>query len=609
LDVLLRRVVRITLSALSLIFVSTTAASAGEKPWTEVRSPHFRVLTDTNAGDARKVAHEFEQMRNVFATHLTHARLESGAPLLIFAVRDEETAKALEPHIWKAGSNRAGEYHHGWEKQFAIVRLDTWGREGAKQVVYHEYTHSIEHMNSHWLPVWFDEGTAELYGYTRFEAHRTYIGAPTERVNPLRGSTPIPVDTFVTLDHRSPYYFDGTKNQLFYAEAWALVHMLTYGPGMENGKRLGEFLNLLQQGTDQKKAFQQVFGDFKTVDKALFSYMQQPTYATTVLKDPDQIDDKTFTARTLTAAETEAELGGFHLWTHDLEGAHALLAQALKDDPKLGLAHENMGFLAFAQGNDSIAAGEFSQAYSLDGALYLSLFAKTMLSQLPTSRQVDDLNAFGAALGKVLQLNPLFAPAYVQLARLAVLENDLKSALLVSRKAEELEPSLAGYHILTGQILRRLGKNEEAAADAKFVADRWIGPDHNEAVELWNKLPPGQRPAGEAILEMAPSDTETIEGRVQSVTCAGQDKTWAMVLDRNGHSLIFHHKGGFPTGYSDTLWYGADHFSLCHHLEGLRAVVHYHSPSDATYAGDVAEIEIRDDLPAPLQEAVASTKP
>ena len=51
-----------------------------------------------------------------------------------------------------------------------MVRLDTWG-QGAHEVVYHEYTHSILHMNSHWLPVWLDEGVAEFYAYTRFEGH------------------------------------------------------------------------------------------------------------------------------------------------------------------------------------------------------------------------------------------------------------------------------------------------------------------------------------------------------------------------------------------------------------------------------------------------------
>ena len=33
-------------------------------------------------------------------------------------------------------------------------------------LVFHEYTHSILHMNARWLPTWLDEGMAEFYGYT-----------------------------------------------------------------------------------------------------------------------------------------------------------------------------------------------------------------------------------------------------------------------------------------------------------------------------------------------------------------------------------------------------------------------------------------------------------
>ncbi len=44
-------------------------------------------------------------------------------------------------------------------------------------LVYHEYTHTILHLNSHWLPTWLDEGMAEFYSYTRFEQHKT-ISAP-----------------------------------------------------------------------------------------------------------------------------------------------------------------------------------------------------------------------------------------------------------------------------------------------------------------------------------------------------------------------------------------------------------------------------------------------
>lgn len=589
-----------------LLLVMPAISAAGEKPWTEVRSPHFRVLTNGSAGDGRKAAYEFEQLRFVFANRFPGARLESGAPLLIFATTDESTAKRLDPAVWKRmGGNMGGEFHHGWEKQFALVRLDTFGGDGAKQVVYHEYAHTIQHLNSHWLPAWLDEGMAEFYAYTRFEGHKIYLGAPTLRVRQLRGRAPDPTERIISATHASDLY----NSEFFYAESWALVHFLIYGPGMDAGKKLDQFFQLLQQHIEQKKAFLQVFGEFGKLDKALASYMLQPTFTTTILKTSPDIDEKSFTSRVLGVAETEAELGGFFLWDHNIADARPLIAQALQDDPKLGLAHEYTGFLDFTDGKDAEAAREFAQAVALDGKLYLSLFYSIMLSPRASSNSVNDMNGFGAGLGRVLQVNPDFAAAYVQLSRLALREGDLDSALAVARKAEELEPSRAGYHLLTGQILRRTGKGADAAVAAKFVADRWLGPDHDEAVELWNSVPAGQRPAGESIVEFVPKDTQTVEGTVKSVHCPDQDEGWALVLNHGGQFLTFHHKGRFIAGYSDTLWYGGDHFNLCHHSEGLRAVIRYHSPSDATYAGDVAEIEIRDDLPEPLKLAEVGDHP
>jgi Tfp pilus assembly protein PilF len=597
---------RFASTLLFLLSLTPTIARAGEDPWKEVRSQHFRILTNGGTGDARKVAREFEQLRWVFSTRFPGARVESGAPLLIFAARDEETAKKLDPVVYKRmGGMMAGEFHHGWEKQFALVRLDTFGGDGAKEVVYHEYAHTILHLNSRWLPAWLDEGMAEFYGYTRFEGHKIYLGAPTVRVRGLRGRQPEPIEQIISVTHRSSTY----NTEFFYVESWALVHFLIYGPGMDGGKKLDQFVQLIQQRIDQKKAFLQVFGDFGPLDKKLLAYMQQPTFASTLLRTAPEVDENTFTVREMSVAETEAEFGSFYLWESNHAAARSEVEQALKDDPKLGLAHELMGFLDFSDGKDSEAATEFAQAFALNGTLYLSLFDKTMLSPMATSSKVDDLNAFGASLGKVLQLNPDFAPAYVQLARLALREGDTQSALAVAQRAEALEPTRAGYHLLTGQILSRMGKGADAAASALYVADRWFGPDRDEAVELWNSIPAAQRPAGESIAEMLPAETQTVEGSVKSVSCSNQDQGWTFVLNHDSQTLTFHRKGGFTSGYSDTLWYGGDHFTLCHHLEGLRAVVRYRKPADATYAGDVAEIEIRDDLPEPLKKAAASAHP
>jgi Tfp pilus assembly protein PilF len=611
------RLSRILALLSSVFFFFIAVAFAADKPWTEVRSPHFRVLTNGSTQDALKVAREFEQLRWVFAVRFPGSRLEADAPFLVLAVRDYATAKSLDPQLRRSGGeNVGGLFYHGLERQYAMIRLDAFGGNGAKEIVYHEYAHTILHLNSHWLPTWLDEGTAEFYAYTRFDADRVYLGAPTARVRVLHSSTPNSIEDIMAVTRLSPLY----SSEFFYAESWALVHFLIYGRGMEGGKKLDHFFALLQQGTEQKKAFREAFGEPKEIDKdfAAYTWIGSATegdgtvgqaFKTSVIKNNSKVNDKEFAIRTTSIAETEAELAGFHLWIRDFSGARPLLEQSLKNEPKLGLAHENLAFLHFADGKDAEASSEFSQAYALDSSRYLSLFARTMLSPLPDSQSASDANAYGSALGRVLQISPQFAPAYAQLARLAMRESDLNSAILLSRKAEELEPSLAGYHLLSGQVLHRMGKDGDAANAAKFVADRWIGADHNEAVELWNSIPPGQRPAGQAISEVAPRDTQTAEGKIKSVACGDKEQDWALMLDKNSSRLTFHRKGGFDLGFADTIWYGGDHFNLCHHVEGLRAVVHYHPPSDTTYAGDVAEIEIRDDFLAPLSEASQPTKP
>lgn len=588
---------RAVLLAGCLLLALPSTAVAGEKPWMEVRSQHFRVLTNGNLGDARHVAHEFEQMRYVCARLFPNFHLDSGAPLLIFAVRDEQTAKALEPRLWAMpGVKPAGEFHHSWEKQYVMVRLDSTG-VNVRAIVYHEYIHSILHMNAHWLPVWLDEGVAELYAYTLFESHQMYVGAPTQRVRELRGR-PIPVETLLTVDRSSPYYHDLDKAPMFYAESWALVHYMTFGPDMGGGARFNQFYNKLQDGVPQQQAFQQVFGSPADMDRALDQYMQHFAFHAAVLQDPPQINEKTFATRTLTLAETDAELGGFHLWTHDLAGARPLIAQALQQDAKLGLAHEENGFLLFGDGNDAVAEEEFTQACALDPSLYLALFAQTMLSPAATSTTPGAEAEFHGALVKVVNLNPQFAPAYVQLARLSLLQNDPGTAFSYSRRAEKLEPWRAGYHLLSGEILLRMGKGSEAADFAKFVADHWSGPDHNEAVELWNRIPAAQRPAGVVLSESAVNNSEEAKGTVSSVSCT-PGKRLTFTLAQDGRQLTFRYEGPFAMGFSDTLWYGEDHFSLCHHLEGMRAVVHYRPAVNASYAGDLVEIELRQDTPAP----------
>jgi hypothetical protein len=83
---------------------------------------------------------------------------------------------------------------------------------------------------------------------------------------------------------------------------------------------------------------------------------------------------------------------------------------------------------------------------------------------------------------------------------------------------------------------------------------------------------------------------------VKSTSC--HENTFTITLDHSGQSLNFQSQG-FPVGFSDTHWWGRDHFTPCFHVVGLRAMVHYKPSSDKSFTGDLLNVGFRDDLPAP----------
>ena len=233
---------------------------------------------------------------------------------------------------------------------------------------------------------------------------------------------------------------DDRQINLFLSESWALVHYIIFAPEMDQGKKLEKFLNKLEAGEDEEKAFEEVFGTFKDVEDSLSSYIRRFTFGSYEMENPPQIKEKDFPSRLMTLAETQGELGTYRLFCHDLEEARASIEQSLHEDANLALAHETLGFLDFIDGKDKEAGSEFTKAYVADPHRYLSLYYSTMLSPLAKSTADADVLSFRAAMYDVLKANPEFAPAFVELARLMVRQENYPYALSLARKAEFLEP-------------------------------------------------------------------------------------------------------------------------------------------------------------------------
>src|SRR4029077_601922 len=99
--------------------------------------------------------------------------------------------------------------------------------------------------------------------------------------------------------------------------------------------------------------------------------------------------------------------------------------------------------------------------------------------------------------------------------------------------------------------------------------------------------------------EKIPEGATTVRGRIKASSCGSKDDPGLkIVIEQDGRLLSYHGKERWAGGFSDTLWYGHDHFSFCHHVVGMQAVISYRPSADKSYAGDLAELEIRDDFPA-----------
>ena len=140
----------------------------------------------------------------------------------------------------------------------------------------HEYTHLMIHQSGMEIPPWLNEGLAELYSSLEPSGEKILVGQLIPaRLHVLRSEPWIPLATLVAVDHSSPYYNEKSRAGMFYAESWALVHMLNLDPAYQ--PQLKTLVAALNQN-DPPAAFAKAYGKpIDEVDAALRAYFSAPT--------------------------------------------------------------------------------------------------------------------------------------------------------------------------------------------------------------------------------------------------------------------------------------------------------------------------------------------
>jgi len=227
------------------------SAYAAPDQWVEVRSAHFTVLTDSNEKQGRHILDQFERMRWIFQTLFPKSNVDPVSPIVVLAAKNGKSFEALEPEAYlaKGQIKLGGLFIRGADKNYVLLRLDA-ELEHPFATVYHEYTH-LQFSDAEWMPLWLNEGTAEFIQNTEIRDKDVQLGEPSrDDILYLRQSRMIPLPVLFKVDHNSPYYHDERKGSIFYAESWALTHLLYVTDRQKGTNRVGDYMRLMKGHED-----------------------------------------------------------------------------------------------------------------------------------------------------------------------------------------------------------------------------------------------------------------------------------------------------------------------------------------------------------------------
>jgi hypothetical protein len=324
------------LASLFLAVTLAAPAAAAERPWIEVRSPHFAVVSQSGEAPARDIAWQFEQVRSVFATLWPWARRTEDRPFVVFLVRDEPSLRQLARNYDFLGmSEPSALYVTGADADYVLLRSDVRRRTDARVNLYmtafEGYADTLLVRQFRSLPLWFRDGFGEVLANTLVRDKDVEIGRvipwhlelltgrPAEafgRSNPedRRTTAPgtvalIPLPRLMAIRRGDPEDTGDAPRRLFAAQSWAFVHYLMFGEGGARRAKFNRLANLLHAGSPAEQAVAETLGDVAALAEGFHEYLKQRTLQFQRVDIDVYVRKEKWPARPLPEAEA-AELTG-----------------------------------------------------------------------------------------------------------------------------------------------------------------------------------------------------------------------------------------------------------------------------------------------------------
>ena len=501
----------------------TVAPAASAVQWTRLTTPDFDLYTTAGEKQGRETIIHFERVRTFFQK----VAPERGGPAL--PVRIVQFSSEEEYHPYRV-NDRSDAYFAPGTPRFYIVMSDLSERGFGTAV--HEYTHLVVQLSGMRLPLWANEGWAEVYSTLRSMKSETAVGDLIAwHLETLKREKWLDFQTLTTVDRSSPDYNEATRATVFYAESWALMHMLYLSP--EYQKRFGAFLLALNSGKSADEACRAAWG--KSGDEVfqdLQSYFERK-----------RLFGRAFAAKFDTPAPepvvTKIPLFDARLILADLSTtikhrpeAKAAYEQLESEQPGRADVAESMGYFAL-NGNDAEGARlAFERAFergAADPLMCLQLARLEALAKQPYERVI-------APLEKAVQARPDMADARLQLGVSLTAARRFPEAIASLRampdvrpeRAEPLFCSLAYAYIETGDV--------PSAQQNLATCRKWARNEHDSTMANSLAKLIEARSTGLAAAH-AGEKRDRVEGIVREMVCSPAGNR--IILDTGGKPMTF----------------------------------------------------------------------
>lgn len=294
--------------------------------WRRLDAPNFIVVGDVGARDLREVAVQFEGFRETLGRVLSDRVTATAVPTVVIVFPHDRAFTPYKPLYKGKPAPVAGVFYGGSDVNYIALTRESGG---SLRIIFHEYAHLVISNVATNLPVWLSEGLAEYY--STYDVSRggrqAVIGRPIEpHVHLLREKTLVPLDQLIAVDRGSPLYNEENRQSLFYAQSWALTHMLMLGDPPRT-KELTVYMRLIQQGVPAGDAWRQAFGGIR-IDQDLWQHIRRQSFKAYAFRFDDGLTAVQGDAQPMTQPDVAAFLAGLRIRQGRLNDAVAEMGEA-----------------------------------------------------------------------------------------------------------------------------------------------------------------------------------------------------------------------------------------------------------------------------------------